>query len=107
MAMSGMAGLLKSMGVDTEELQANVQTFMQGMQAQAQTINANQARLEAQGVRIEAKLDTVLTRLDELAPAPSTKEVLEDGKPTGVLITSERFPQAMIDDVNGGPADGR
>jgi hypothetical protein len=107
MVMSGMAGMLKALGVDPDELKANVETFMVNMKAQAETINANQARLEAQGARIEGKLDAVLTRFDELSPASSTKEVLEDGKPTGVLITSERFPQAMIDDVNGGQADGR
>ena len=95
--MSGMAGLLKTMGVDTDEIQAQATTFMQGMKAQAETINANQQR-------IERKLDAILERLDSISPAPSTREIIEDGKPTGVLVTDEKFPQAMIDDVNGGEA---
>jgi hypothetical protein len=97
--MSGMAGLLKSIGVDTDQFQAHFETFTAGMRAQAETINANQLRIEAQGARIEAKLDALADRLDSIAPAPSTVEVLEDDKPTGVLITSEKFPQAMLDDV--------
>lgn len=93
MALSGMAGLLKSMGVDTDDIQAQATAFMQGMKAQADTINANQQR-------IEKKLDEILARLDAIAPAPSTREILENDAPTGVLITDEKFPQAMIDDVN-------
>ena len=89
-----MAGLLKTMGVDTDDIQAQATNFMQGMKAQADTINANQQR-------IEKKLDEILGRLDAISPAPATREILEDDKPTGVLITDEKFPQAMIDDVNG------
>jgi hypothetical protein len=98
MALSGMAGLLKSMGVDTDDIQAQATTFMQGMKAQADTINANQQR-------IEKKLDEILGRLDAISPAPSTREILENDAPTGVLITDEKFPQAMIDDVNGKAAE--
>jgi hypothetical protein len=94
-AISGMAGLLKSMGVDTEELTATANQFMEGMKAQAQTINANQTR-------IETKLDAILELLNTSAPAPATRELLENGERTGVLITDEKFPQAMLDDANGG-----
>lgn len=94
MELSGMARMLKTMGVDTDEIQAQATTFMQGMKAQAETINANQQR-------IEVKLDAILGRLDAIAPAPATREILENGEPTGVLVTDEKFPQAMIDDVNG------
>lgn len=109
MAVSGMAGLLKSMGVDADQIQTNIELFTAGMKAQAETINANQVRLEAQGARIETKLNQVLDRLDAMDPGgdPRTREVFENGKPTGVLITNEKFPQALIDDVNkGGASDG-
>ena len=98
---NGMAGLLKTMGLDPDELKANVEGFMAGMRDQAAKINGNQERLEAQGSRVESKLDAIILRLDEAIPPGSTREILEDGAATGVLITSERFPQAMLDDVNG------
>jgi hypothetical protein len=85
---------LKAMGIDPEELRANVDAFMTGMKAQAEKINANQARLEE-------KLDRIIFIVEELLPQESTREIIEDGQHTGVLVTNERFPQAMIDDVNG------
>jgi hypothetical protein len=105
MAMSGMAGLLKALGVDSDQFQAHFETFTAGMRAQAETINANQLRIEAQGARIEVKIDALADRLDSIAPAPTTVEVLENGEATGVLIHSEKFPQAMIDDVNQTPPE--
>jgi hypothetical protein len=84
-----------------ENMEAQVKQFTDGMKAQAEAINANQGR-------IEAKLETILSRLDAISPAPTTTEVLENGEPTGVLVHSEKFPQAMIDDVtSGGASDGR
>ena len=129
---NGMAGMLKAMGLDPDELKTNVEGFMAGMRDQAAKINANQERLEAQGgrletrldaiaetlelphdgvggdlgARLEAKLDAITMKLDEILPIQTTREIFEDGRATGVLITSERFPQAMIDDVNGGLSDG-
>jgi hypothetical protein len=103
---SGMQGLLKSMGFDPDAMKGQLEAFIANMQAAAAAISANQARLEAQGARIEAQGAAILGRLDLLAPAPRTVEVLEDGKPTGVLITDEKFPQAMIDDVFKSPPGG-
>lgn len=94
-----MAGLLKTMGFDPDAMKAQLEAFIQNMQAAAAAISANQARLEAQGAKIEAQGEAILARLDLIAPAPRTVEIIEDGKPTGVLITDEKFPQQMIDDV--------
>jgi hypothetical protein len=98
-----MSSMLKMLGLNPDELRANVDGFMQGMKAQADKIDANQARLEAQGQRIEARLEELAAKLEGEG---STREIYEDGKPTGVLITSERFPQALIDDVNNGGNHG-
>lgn len=96
MAANGMATMLKALGLDPDELKANVETFMSGMKAQADAINANQ-------IRLEAKLDNLTTLMLELmGPRPQTREIYENGERTGVLITDERFPQALIDDVNVG-----
>jgi hypothetical protein len=96
MAVSGMASMMKALGLDPEELRANVEKFMAEMKGQAAAINANQAR-------IETKLDEILAALP---PRPSSRAILENGVDTGTFITNEKFPQAMIDDVNGVKRDG-
>jgi hypothetical protein len=101
-----MAGLLKSMGFDAEKLTQELNEFTLNMQRAAATINANQLRLEGQGARIEAQAAAIMAKLEDLHPSPSTREVYEDGAPTGVLIHDEKFPQALIDDVTGGSTNG-
>lgn len=72
------------------------------MKDQAAKINANQARIESKLDQQEAKFDDLRELvLDVVGPRPSTTHILENGEQTGVLVTSEKFPQAMIDDVNG------
>jgi hypothetical protein len=101
MAASGMAIMLKTLGLDPDELKSNVDGFMSHMKDQAATINANQQRIEAKLEHIEAKTDNVLTLMVErIGPPPSTTAILENGEHTGILITNEKFPQEMIDDVN-------
>ena len=56
MAMSGAAMLLKSMGLDPEELQQSIEAFKSSMAGAVQKIDANQAR-------IEAKLDEIIAAL--------------------------------------------
>jgi hypothetical protein len=105
MASTGMAIMLKSLGLDPDELKRNVEDFMQHMKQQAERINANQAKLEANDARLEAKLDELQNLLAELVTAelgprrPSTTEIFNNGERTGILITDEKFPQAMLDDV--------
>lgn len=93
MIESGMAVMMKTLGLDPAEIKTHVEAFTSHMKAQAEAINANQQRIEEKLDRIEAKLDG--------HGIPATRELLDvNGKPTNVLITDERFPQAMIDDVN-------
>ena len=96
MAVSGMAMMLKSLGLDPDELKASVEAFMSHMKDQADKINANQARLEANDARLEEKLDHVLSGIT-VAPseAGTTTPILENGKATGVIVTDEKFPQEM------------
>ena len=84
--------MMKSLGLDPDELKNSVEAFMFHMKAQAETINANQKRLED-------KLDAISEKLDSIHPPASTTAIYEDGKHTGVLITTEKFPQEMLDDV--------
>ena len=103
MPFDGKAMMMQALGLDPEELKLSAEAFMANMKQQAETINANQRRLED-------KLDAAGSKLGELAdlitelvgPRPSTTAILENGRHTGVLITDEKFPQEMIDDVNGG-----
>jgi hypothetical protein len=94
MIESGMTAMMKALGLDPVELKAHVEAFTSHMKEQAAAINANQRR-------IEAKLDVIDEKLAALVPRETTTEILDNaGVGTNVLITSERFPQAMIDDVN-------
>ena len=92
MPKSGMEMLLGAMGVDPTEVRANIEDFMTAMKATAVKVSENQDR-------IEAKLDEILDRLETISPKPSTQELIEDGKATGVLVTDERFPAAMLKDA--------
>jgi hypothetical protein len=92
---SGMAMMLKTLGLDPEEIRANMESFMAGMKAQAEAIDAKLTRIEAKSDRIEAAIA-------EQGPVKQTAAILEDGETTGVYITNEKFPQVMIDDVNRG-----
>lgn len=96
MSDSGMGMMMKALGLDPAVIQQHVEAFTTHMKDQAAAINANQQR-------IEAKLDAILARqAAELGPRETTTELLDaDGRGTNVLVTNERFPQAMLDDVNG------
>ena len=87
MVLSGPAMLLKSLGLDPEEIQQNVESFKAAMAAAVAKIDANQAR-------IEAKLDDILA-----GQKGETIAIKEDGKHTGVLMTTEKFPDEMLRDV--------
>ena len=101
LANSGMALMMKSLGLDPDELKTNVEGFMAGMRSQAEAINANQVRIETKLDALDAQLRQVLEKLDDAAgPPASSTPILTNGKDTGVFVTDERFPQVMIDDVN-------
>lgn len=90
MALSGMAMMLKSLGVDPDEIRGNVEQFMGYMKAAADKINANQAIIEAKLDRIEKLID----------PPGETTVITENGEHTGVLLTTEKFPLEMIVDAD-------
>ena len=95
MPKSGMEMLLGTMGIDPTEVRASIETFMSTMKSTAEAINANQ-------VRIEVKLDTIIANQDQASQAAaqaSTVPVLENGEATGVLITDEKFPDAVLKDA--------
>jgi hypothetical protein len=96
MSMNGMGMMLKSLGIDPDELKRNVEEFMSVVKASLQKVDANQAR-------IETKLDSILTRLDGLAPEPSTTEIMANGAASGILITNEKFPRQMMDEAQATP----
>lgn len=90
-----MASMMKSFGLDPEEIKANIDGFMLHMKAQGEKVEANQ-------IRIEQKLDAhteLLAILVDQKTGTSTA-ILENGVDTGTFVTSEKFPQRMIDDVN-------
>lgn len=95
MAMNGTAMMLKSLGIDPDQIQRNVEEFMTAVKGALEKVDANQAR-------IETKLDAIQARLD--AGAGSTTHIHANGKPAGVLVTDEKFPQEMLDEagMNGG-----
>lgn len=98
---TGATMMLKALGFNPDELKGTVEGFMDHMKQQAATINANQARLEAKQDATTEELGKLCELVADLAgPRPTTRAILENGEETGVLITSEKFPQAMIDDVN-------
>ena len=100
--LSGMGMMLKGMGFDPEEMKMQAEQFMAMMQAGVAKINANQVQLEATQARIEAKLDRAIEILE--STTGSTTPILDDqGKPTGALLTTEKFPQAMLDDAGYQP----
>lgn len=89
MGESGMAMMLRSLGFDADGMKRNMEEFMGAMKAGVEKINANQAT-------IEAKLD----RIEKLVERPgTTTAIMEDGEPTGVLMTTEKFPNEILEDA--------
>ena len=90
MSDSGMAMMLKSFGFDTDGIKRDLEQFMGAMKNGVEKINANQAA-------IEAKLDHIVNLIQQ--PGETTA-ITVNGENTGVLLTTEKFPQEMLDDVN-------
>jgi hypothetical protein len=86
---SGMSMMLKSLGFDTEGVKRDLEQFMNAMKTGVEKINTNQ-------VRIEEKLD----RIERLVEHPGTTTAIErDGEPSGVLLTTEKFPREILEDA--------
>lgn len=101
MSQSGVQMVMSRLGLDPAELTKHVEAFTADMKAAAAAINANQQRIETKLDEIDAKVDECLNRTGAQPVEASTTEILDaQGRPTNVLVTSERFPQRMIDDVS-------
>jgi hypothetical protein len=97
MAVSGVALMMRSLGVDPEKLRESIEAFMATMTTAAATINANQKRIEENLGRIERQLAAIEVKLSD--PGETTELAGPDGRSSGVLLTTEKFPDAMLRDV--------
>jgi hypothetical protein len=90
MAGSGIEMLLRAAGVDPNEIRASIENFILQTKGAIEQINTNQRT-------IERKLDLILANQLE---AGVTKEYQKaDGERTGVLETTEKFPDAVLVDA--------
>ncbi len=90
MVQSGMSQMLKSLGFDTDALKKDIEQFMGAVKSGIETINANQAR-------IEAKLDRIEKLVEH--PGTTTSIATEAGEESGVLLTTEKFPNEILEDA--------
>jgi hypothetical protein len=109
--VSGMDSLMQRLGgMIPEELKRGVEQFMVDMKAAVEKINANQLRIETALTTLQASSDRLEKMQDNTAhilagfsllmpPQASSTPILENGAHSGNLITSEKFPQEMVDDV--------
>jgi uncharacterized protein YjbJ (UPF0337 family) len=101
---TGMEMMLKGLGIDPDQVKANIEAFMGSIKESIVKIDAAQERIEGTQARIEGKIDTVIS----LLPAKRTTQAIldDEGNPTGVLYTEEQFPDAMLADA-GLPVEPR
>jgi hypothetical protein len=119
MAVDGKAqmatALLKRMGLDPEAYKGMIEEFIEGMRRAVEQINSNQQRIETmlKDLQVEtnslshqvrgslSKLETIEMKLHHgLSLGGTTTPIYANGEHTGVLITDEKFPQEILDDVN-------
>jgi hypothetical protein len=87
MAESGVTMMLRAMGVDPDGIKRDVQQFMESVKAMGDKLDANQQR-------IEAKLDRIQRELEH--PGETVEINKPNGEATGVLLTTEKFPEQMV-----------
>lgn len=81
--------MLRAFGFDPAEMRQNAEDFMVGVKTVMEKLEANQ-------LRIEAKLDCI----EKLIEHPGeTTVITENGENTGVLLTTEKFPREMLEDA--------
>jgi hypothetical protein len=113
--LSGIGLMMKSMGIDPDEIRGDVEKFMSGVKVSIAKIDAAQVKVEAKldeiilalatekavNRGIAGSLETLLAIQAGLADAGSTITLRDDqGRSLGVLETTEKFPQEVIDAVN-------
>jgi hypothetical protein len=103
MTISGTGMMLKSLGIDPEEIKKNAEVFMEQMKLAIAEVKKNQLTLES-------KCDLILTNqqhfnllIGGLIEAGTTVKLQdEEGKDLGIISTSEKFPQEVLDAANSG-----
>ena len=100
MAPSGMQMMLRSLGLDPDELKANVEGFMATMKTAVEKVEANQLRIEGKLEELSQYSAAIMLKLDTIIQEPpsfqgTSRQIFEDGKPTGVVLTDEKFPRAL------------
>lgn len=116
-AETGTMRLIKSLigatGIDADKLEANVTGFMENVRGAVEKLEANQRIIETKLDRIQATIDRppamMFPPLFEGSATPaaldgSSGDTVEIRKPngeaTGVLLTTEKFPQAVLDELS-------
>lgn len=107
MPTSGMAMMLKSLGIDPDEIRANVEQFMAGMKAAVEKVEANQLRIEGkledlqkQGADLDEQNRTIIYWLGLAIESGGTTRLKDNGKDLGIIEHSEKFPQDVINAAN-------
>jgi hypothetical protein len=79
--MNGIEILMKQMGIDPKKMAADFELLKKNIVGKLETIDSTMARIEAQGARIEAKVNA-LAGADEIIPVPDKLSIYEvpDGK---------------------------
>jgi hypothetical protein len=91
---TGMEQMLKMLGIDPDQVKANIEAFMGSIKESIVKIDAAQGRIEGTQARIEGKIDLLISFAP---PKPATTAIVDgEGKATGVLYTEEQFPDAML-----------
>jgi len=120
------AALLKRMGLDPEAYKAMIEEFLEGMRQAVAKINDNQQRIETMLKDLQTetnslshqvrgalgKLETIETKVHHgLGLGGTTTAIYENGQHTGVLITDEKFPDALYggqtEQPQGGEVNGQ
>jgi hypothetical protein len=117
MAESGVSRMLsvikERVGFDPEAIREHAEQFMADMQATAEKINQNQLRIERMLTDLQTltnrltyqvhesvtRLEAIQATLEATANEGTTTPVYANGEHTGVLITSEKFPEEMLQDA--------
>jgi hypothetical protein len=92
--------MLRSLGLDPDELKANVEGFMVTMKAAVEKVEANQLRIESKLEHLSECSAAIILKLDTIIQEPlsfqgTSRPIFEDGKHTGVILTDEKFPQPL------------
>lgn len=75
--MNGIEMLMKQMGIDPKKMIADLELLKQNIVGKLESIDATMARIEAQGARIEGKLDA-LAGAETIIPASEKLSIYKE-----------------------------